>query len=407
MGHRSSYWKTTALAFIAGASCIALLASGVTSGSLGIAAVPVSLVLGAVGLTSLLVTAGGCVCLWRDARESTGQPDLLARLAIRPPTRVPLRFLFGPRLQPGDLVEVRPRHEIDATLDHQGTLAGLPFMEEMTAFCGKVFQVHRRVDHVNDMRNKTGLRRIHDVVTLTAVRCSGAAHGGCQAECQILWKDAWLRRIPDSRSPVESRETAVNYKLELPSDDDRAYVCQMTRLWEASHPIAPREIRHQFCPLITGNVGIADFAVAMLTRVFNVVQRLRGGAGYPFMPHSQRTGSTPSMHRDLRSGDAVVIRNKHEIAATLVNGRNRGLWFDLDMVRFCGQPAIVRKRVSRLIHEGTGKMIVMKTPCLMLENVIATGEFLDLCPQHEYIFWREIWLERARRPSTTTEAPTC
>jgi hypothetical protein len=29
-----------------------------------------------------------------------------------------------------------------------------------------------------------------------------------------------------------------------------------------------------------------------------------------------------------------------------------------------------------------------------LEKVIATGEFLRLCPQHEYIFWRETWLKR-------------
>jgi hypothetical protein len=37
-------------------------------------------------------------------------------------------------------------------------------------------------------------------------------------------------------------------------------------------------------------------------------------------------------------------------------------------------------------------MVVMKTPCVILDNVVATGEFLRLCPQHEYIFWREIWL---------------
>jgi len=42
-------------------------------------------------------------------------------------------------------------------------------------------------------------------------------------------------------------------------------------------------------------------------------------------------------------------------------------------------------------------MAIMKTPCLMLEDVIATGEFLRLCPQHEYIFWREIWLQRAEQ----------
>jgi hypothetical protein len=70
------------------------------------------------------------------------------------------------------------------------------------------------------------------------------------------------------------------------------------------------------------------------------------------------------------------------------------LWFDKDMIRFCGQPDVVRKRVTRIIHEAAGKMVVMKKSCIVLENAIATGEFLRLCPQHEYIFWRDVWLKR-------------
>jgi hypothetical protein len=64
------------------------------------------------------------------------------------------------------------------------------------------------------------------------------------------------------------------------------------------------------------------------------------------------------------------------------------------MIRFCGQPAVVRRRVERVIDERTGKMLVMKTPCIALEGVVGTGEFLRFCPQHEYMFWREIWLRR-------------
>jgi len=45
------------------------------------------------------------------------------------------------------------------------------------------------------------------------------------------------------------------------------------------------------------------------------------------------------------------------------------------MVRFCGQSAVVRKQVNRVIHESTGKMVVMKTPCVTLEQVIATESF--------------------------------
>src|SRR5262245_23505536 len=45
---------------------------------------------------------------------------------------------------PGDMVEVRPLHEILATLDANGTLEKLPFMPEMTAFAGQQFRVTSR-----------------------------------------------------------------------------------------------------------------------------------------------------------------------------------------------------------------------------------------------------------------------
>jgi hypothetical protein len=115
------------------------------------------------------------------------------------------------------------------------------------------------------------------------------------------------------------------------------------------------------------------------------------------MPQSSVAGRTPSASLGLKTNDVVMIRRKEEIAPTLVDGRNRGLWFDREMIRYCGQAAVVRKRVSRVIHEATRRMVTMKTPCVVLEDVIATGEFLRLCPQHEYIFWREIWLKRPEK----------
>jgi len=42
-------------------------------------------------------------------------------------------------------------------------------------------------------------------------------------------------------------------------------------------------------------------------------------------------------------------------------------------------------------------MLQLKTPCLTLGGVAASGEFLRLCPQHEPIFWREVWLRPAER----------
>ena len=36
---------------------------------------------------------------------------------------------------------------------------------------------------------------MRDTVFLENLRCDGASHGGCQAECRIYWKEAWLRRV--------------------------------------------------------------------------------------------------------------------------------------------------------------------------------------------------------------------
>ena len=351
---------------------------------------------------SLLVACGGLVCLYRDARVAAGKVSLFALSATRMPrpgllSRLGLRFLLGPAPRPGDVVRVRTVAEISQSLSADGTLDGLPFMAEMKPFCGQTFRVHRRVDKINDMRHKTGLRRMHGAVTLTDVRCSGADHGGCQAECQILWKDSWLLGMPVG-SPLTAQPSSAESLAPLPASpdpggDEHVYVCQMTRLWEASQPMSPFDIRQDLRPLLWGNIGLGGYLVAMLTRLFNEAQRLRGGSDFPAMPTP--TGDRPTTVPDARlaDGQPVQVRSREGIAATLKNSRARGLWFDRDMVRFCGRPAVLRKRVHRVIHEATGAMVIMKSPCVTLDNVVATGEFLRLCSQHEYIFWRETWLQ--------------
>jgi len=397
MSHRASYWKTTLSAFggaAAGSVAIwALILWHLPALIRDVMLVPPALMLAA----SLLVAAGGLVCLWRDARHASGMEDIYARAAARMPapglwSKLAPAFLRR-ALRPGDLVRVRPAHEIEATLDARGELHGLPFMPEMRRFCGRVLRVHRRIDKINDMRNKTGLRRVERAVTLTGARCDGSAHGGCQAECQIIWRERWLERVPAQQpieaTPVHSEETA-----HAADPADRVYVCQMTRLWEASRAMSVRDIRQDLRPLLDGNVGFGTWIIAMLTRLFTRVQILRGGVGYPYMPRFAAGGSTPSADLKLAAGDKVCVRSCEEIAETLANARNRGLWFDRDMLRFCGRPAVVHRRVERVIHESTGRMIVMKIPCIALEGVLGTGEFLRLCSQHEYMFWREVWLRR-------------
>ena len=98
-------------------------------------------------------------------------------------------------LHRGDLVEVRSPREILATLDAEGRLDGLPFMPEMISFCGRRYPVRRRADKICDTVDYSGSRRLHHGVILGELRCDGSAHDGCQAECRLFWKTAWLRLV--------------------------------------------------------------------------------------------------------------------------------------------------------------------------------------------------------------------
>src|SRR5579859_7079085 len=98
-------------------------------------------------------------------------------------------------MKAGDWVEVRSREEILGTLDKNGCLEGLPFMPEMFAFCGSRLRVYKRAHKTCDTISWSGSLRLKDMVHLENVRCNGSAHGDCDAECLIFWKEAWLKPV--------------------------------------------------------------------------------------------------------------------------------------------------------------------------------------------------------------------
>src|SRR5215472_4833161 len=162
------------------------------------------------GVACLSVALGGLVVLFRSRGLERGRPDLFLRMNASRDLgvvssgklgwgtwvrRFVRRLLRPSSLLVGDLVQVRSLQEIKDTLDESGSIDGLPFMEEMAAFCGQRFRVFRCVDKIFDYGRSARLRRIEDVVLLTGLRCDGSAHGGCQAGCSLLWKTAWVTRM--------------------------------------------------------------------------------------------------------------------------------------------------------------------------------------------------------------------
>ena len=108
-------------------------------------------------------------------------------------------------LRSGDLVEVRSAAEILASLDEQGSLDGMPFMPEMLPLIGRRFVVDKRAEKVCDTIASGGSRRVPGTVMLADLRCDGSGHDGCQAECRLYWKQAWLRRVDPGAPTGPSR----------------------------------------------------------------------------------------------------------------------------------------------------------------------------------------------------------
>lgn len=324
-------------------------------------------------------------------------------------------------LKVGDLVEVRTPEEIRSTLDEHGELDGLPFMPEMLAWCGRRLTVHKVAHKSCDYIGYSGMRRMTDAVHLTASRCDGSAHGGCENRCSLYWKEQWLRRVdpgdpgPSSAlaSPLGPEHRALlpllvaNAQKEPFEDGAPRWACQATEMQRAAPtPLPLKDLRQYRTDLTSGNAGIRDIVRAFAVAVFNRLQDLstrvlprrllfRDGLHWGFLRGGVTSGRTPTEHLDLQPGDLVRIKSREEIMATLDrNLLNRGLGFEVEMSRFCGRTARVKARATRCLDERSGRMLVMSNPCIILEDIVCEGAYSANCPREYLIWWREIWLER-------------
>lgn len=100
-------------------------------------------------------------------------------------------------LQPGELVEVKSREEIEATLDPEGKNRGLGFAPEMTSYCGKRFRVGRKVNKMI-VEWSGEMRSLSSTVTLEGVICHGIGLRRCPRSCHHLWREIWLKRVDEN-----------------------------------------------------------------------------------------------------------------------------------------------------------------------------------------------------------------
>jgi hypothetical protein len=298
-------------------------------------------------------------------------------------------------IRPGDLVEVKAPDEILLTLDADGTLDHVPFMPEMVEFCGKRFEVSKWVATVCP-----GVRgfRTNDVFFLDGLRCSGAAHEGCQKACMILWRQAWLRKVDGAvaRSSAESGNSEqLRARLKTLTGPKR-YFCQASELFKATVPLSRgKRIGKYLREVRLGNFTALQMAHRIAIFMF---WRIRGVFLGLYGRGNQK--STPSESLNLKSGEWVEVKSADSIIATLnEKGHNRGMRFSQDMRLLCGQRRRVMGRVERIVVDGTGEMRqVQNTVCL--EGSICGCAHLTCggCSREEIVYWREIWLRRAANP---------
>jgi hypothetical protein len=323
-------------------------------------------------------------------------------------------------LRVGDVVEIRSEAEILATLDANGELDNLPFMAEMLQYCGKRLTVGKVAHKACDTLSLGGMRKMENAVHLDNVRCGGEAHGGCQAACLIYWKHAWLRKVEpgtpaDPPPPAEPRLLPLlTIASRRPDGEDGTprYRCQATEMTRATpHPLPFKDISQYVVDVRSGNVGPLWATRAFLVGLYNRLQhtapkwlRPRGGKRWADLV-GRAVGRTPTVDTGLQPGDLVRVRSREEIEQTLdAKLRNRGMGFDAEMSRFCGRTARVARRITSIIDEHTGQMLVMRSPCIVLEDVFCEGAFSANCPRLITPYWREIWLEKIGSAPATAPA---
>jgi hypothetical protein len=344
------------------------------------------------------------------------------------------------KFRAGDLVEVLTESEILQTLDEHGRFDGMILMPEMLQFCGQKLRVSAVAHKTCDTNRETYTgRRMNRTVHLVGARCDGSAHGGCDAECLIFWKDAWLKAVdPAMQSSLSQPKTtgASNISTEdlamltrMTQTDGSAeehFSCQATRMWDATSELRPMDIQQYVYDVITRNHSIGrvlrvtwiatlrylslhrtiPFTRRLFRLILEVTHKYLTGRKTPYFNPTIKPGEsapTDVGSLGLSAGDYVRIKSQSEIEKTLnKHSRNRGLFFDWEeMAPYCGKVFRVKKVVKKIIDEPSGKMITMKHPCIMLDGVVCNAEYVSCrlnCPRQIPSYWREIWLERVDSP---------
>lgn len=103
-------------------------------------------------------------------------------------------------LRAGDVVRVKSKEEIKATLNHLGRLKGCSFMEDaMEPYLGTVQRVLKPMERFVDER-ELKVKKAKGLVLLDGVMCQGTTtFGRCDRSCLLFWREEWMEKIDEEK----------------------------------------------------------------------------------------------------------------------------------------------------------------------------------------------------------------
>ena len=101
-------------------------------------------------------------------------------------------------LRPGDLVRIKSKEEIVATLDKTNHNRGLSFDGEMSNYCGRTARVRARVNHLIEESTGEMVDIKSDCIILEGVVCAADYHRFCTRAIYPYWREVWLEKVGDA-----------------------------------------------------------------------------------------------------------------------------------------------------------------------------------------------------------------
>jgi len=185
---------------------------------------------------------------------------------------------------------------------------------------------------------------------------------------------------------------SIKIQERMKSLEEVTFSCQSTCQKKATLPLRFWDIRQYIWDITSGAFRPTERISLLLVTLNLKIRRLISDKRR--IPIHELRKITPTVTLNLQPGELVDVRSKDEILSTIDNmGKNRGLVFNAEMLKYCGKRYRVWRRLDKMINEKTGKMRQISNT-VILDGVTCDGKAHGGCSRTCYCFWREIWLKR-------------